>query len=70
MGVGMAERRLNAPGIVPALLSHAEKPSSYPHPIPTSRLSPSRYLSHTTFTFSLPTYVLSYAQESAGKGGW
>jgi len=54
MGVGMAERRSNAPGIVPARLSHAEKPSSYPHPIPTSRLSPSRYLSHTTFTFCQP----------------
>ena len=34
--------------------SLAEKPSSYPHPIPVSRRPPSRDLSHTTLTFYHP----------------
>ena len=52
--LGTASCRLNAPGIAPARLSFAEKPSSYTHPIPTPRRPPSRYLSYTTFTSYLP----------------
>ena len=50
MRLGTARRRSNAPWITPVRLCLAEKPSSYPHPVPTPRQLPSRYLSHTTFT--------------------
>ena len=67
MRLGTAQRRSNAPGIAPARLSLAEKPSFYPHPIPVSRRPPSRDLSHAILTFYHP---ISCTGERGEGGGW
>ena len=65
MRLGKAYCRSNAPGNAPAHLSLAEKPSSYPQPIPTPRRPPP----DTSPIPHLPSTNLPYAQESAGRAG-